>query len=458
MNDNFDTAYNYFPEGTYLITAYDDPTFVSGGLAVQDIDGIVDEIERLKARCQFMPDQFFNDLATKINPKKTDVLIPELKSLVDKIFFVLDNSQNSSCVKEIKELVQYLLRIYEEGKFHSYKKKMSGDIAILFKKYLHLYIPLNFHRFKGDMDGFQRGLANPSSADRNSLENMNKWVFYYGTHIMIFNFHHLLKAIFGTGFREMTIECLNWESAIVETIKRGHRLLGFEEGTIKEFWESKFLSSESFLKWVSTSWRYVFNEVLLSNFTRFRQYNSDTFNYLYRIHNDLKVFAEWVQHGMNPTPLVPFLIFLDIFSTEGFSGSQDDFDAFFNALHQFYVRMIFHRCRENFLLRKPSYDSRNFDADDVKKEMENNIVSLTPAQINFLKLEFEKYEDTVEFFKDLIYKDENNISPRYFDRYSQFADFLKFILELIEKIRGGNNPSELFDLASYDNSMSYFYP
>lgn len=450
MNVNFDNTYNYFSEGTYLVTTYDDPILTPSDFAIPNIDGIGDDIECLKAFCRSMPDQFFSDLASKINPEESDILISELKSLVDKIFWVLDNAPNSSHIIEVKELVQYLFRVYNEGCFHDYKNKISLDIAIFFKKYLLIYTSINFHRFKGDMDRFRRGLANPSSADRDSLELMNKWVFYYGTHIIVWNFRHLLEAIFGKSFRDITIEYLIWENKLVRAVENKQRKIGFEECAIQAFLELKIFPSEHFIKWVSTSWKYVFNEVLVCNFTRCRQYNPDTFNYLYKIYDSLKVFAKWVEKGEDPTSLVPLLILLDTFSTEGFSGSKDNFDFFFSALQQFYVRMIFYRCKESLLLRKTSYDSKNFALAEVKNEIENNVGLLTVAKINFLKLEFEKYADIIEFFKDLIYKDENGISEEGVVEYDQFSELLKFILELFAKICGEKNCDDLFQLMSYE--------
>lgn len=135
------------------------------------------EIERLEARCQFMPDQFFRGLASEINPNKVDILIPELKSLMDKIFLMLDNVQNPSEVREIEDLARYLLRVYQGRGFITYKEQIVRNIVILYRKYLVFYSSVNCHRFKGGIDSSRTVLANPSPNDRVSLQIMNKWVF-----------------------------------------------------------------------------------------------------------------------------------------------------------------------------------------------------------------------------------------------------------------------------------------
>lgn len=457
MNNNFDIVWNSFSEGTYLDFNSDVPTFVPVENAIPNIDEIGDEIERLRARCQFTSQQFFNGLALQINPAEADILIPELRGLVDKIFWVLNNTQKTSYIEEIKELVQCLLRIYEEGKSYAYKKELVENISILFKRYLLLYISINFHPFKGDMEKNQLGLVNPSPNDRDPLELMNKWVFYYGTQIVVRNFRNLLEAIYGKSFRDIKVICRDWEDTLVKILKKGYENLGFEEKAIEKLLKLTYFPPESFIKWVSSSWNYVFNENLVSTFTRYRQNSPDIRDYLSRIYESFNEVVTWVEKGVDPTPLLPILIILDTFSTEGFSGSKDDFDFFFDLLEHFYIWIVFHRCTESLLINNQRYHGNFIIFAEVRQKIENSVGSLSAVQINFLKQKFESYREMVEYFKNLLYEDEKSIPKESFVYYRRFSYFLEFILGLFSNIHEQNEYGDLFQLIAPENSMSDFF-
>lgn len=458
MNNNFDATFNFFPEGTYLPLDYDDFAVGNQEVIPPNIDEINNKIDRLRALYQFTPDQFFSELASKINPDKTDILIPELKSLVGKIFLILDKAPKHFVTKEINDLVWYLLRIYAKGNFDIYKKHTIENIVTLFKKYLIFYLSTNSNRFNSDMHNLWRGFVYLPFENRNSLRIMNEWLFYYGTDAILRSSKSILRAILGENFLRNQRKYIIWEYSLISIVENWQSRLGFDGNTLGVFLELTRLSSESFIKWSRTSERYVFNEFLQSTFTSYFLYCPNIWEHFYAICDSLKLAEKWVEKGENTKPLLPLLIMLDVLSSEGFSASKNEFDFFFFALLQFYVWVVSRKCAESFPVKIPENDIDFFESTEVRQKIENSVMSLTAQEVDLLNLEFEKYGKTIKYFKELIHKDENDIPEKVSVPLRKFSDFIEFILRLFSNIQVQNEHSDLSHLMSSESLVSFFFP
>lgn len=458
MNVNFNNGYSPFSEGTFLNIAYNEPVYNPRVPTLSDINRIKDVIERFRTHYQFYPDEFLSELAQKIDGNSANILIPELKILISKIFWVLDKNPNPVATKNIKKIVRYLLKIYKNGQFPFYAKKLAGQISIFYSEYLFFYLFENYHRFRGDMLRARFGLLNPSSIDRESLVSINQWTFHRGTYVIMRDFRRLLELSLGKIFLQIEKEYENWENSLSRMRDDWQEKLGFKEHEENEQTELNNWPSEDFAKWVDTSRDYIFNENLVSTFTRLFSNCPNIWNYLYSIYDSLNFAEKWIKKGESSRRLMPFITRLDLYSTEGFSTPKKDFNLFFVSLIQFYTWIISHRCAELSLVTDLQPVVPFLTSKEVRQKLENSVESLTASQKYSLKLEFAKYGDVIGYFKDLIYKDAKNPSKEIPDAYNQFSDCLDFILELLESNCEEENASNLFQSGFSESSMSYFYP
>lgn len=443
MKVGFNSSNKFFSNGKYYAktavkaTTFNPPNFYRPS----------DKIKRLHDCCQSAPAQFYSSVATALYPNKADSLVPELKSLVDKMFWVLDNIEKDSQIYNLMVLAGNLIDIYDKGKFRSHKQILTENIFIFFKTYLALYMSKNSYRLGSNGEEFQIGLV-------------KKWGFYYGMRTMVSNFHTLFELICGPSIYANKEKGIYYDKRLEKKIEEGYEKLGFKEREIKELLRLEDFQTQHFIEWFFSSKERIFNETLESTFTKYFLNFQDIEKYLDSIYNTLGLAKRWIEKETPPTPLLPFLVILEIFSSDGFSGSKGNFDFFFGNLERFYAWIVFQRCVESFSLTKPEYDENFLILDDVKNEIKNNVQALTNTQIDFLKAEFKNYRETVDYFKNLIYDHENDIPNKHLTHYKQFTDFLDFIFELFANVRVESSHSVASQLTLDDNynSMSYFYP
>lgn len=458
MNNNFDTSYIPLSEETYLSIDYEDPIITTESIAPVNIDKISNEIERLRARYQTTPDQFFSGLATKISPDRINILVPELKSLVDKIFLVLDATPNVSVVKEITNLARYLLSIYENEDFDFNENHLIENIAALFKKYLDDYFKLNSSRFRGYVNGFQGGLVSQPAKNHIVLEFTDQLSFYFASETIVESFKNLLQAISGENFFQKIRRYITWNNSLTEIVEKWKRGLDFDTDTFRKNTILCHFSSECYISWVDNSENYVFNDFLIATFMRYFFQCPNLWVYLLHICDSLKTAEKWVKKGKSPQELLSLVTIMNIFSTTDFSASQRDFDCFFISLLRCHAWLVFQQCVETFPEAVPPKGTDFFESAEVRKKIENCAGSLTDTEIDFLNFEFEKYGKIVEYFKNLIYKDGSSTFEQILVLSNKFSNFLNFILMVFSNIQEQNNYGDWFQLMSSENSFSYFFP
>lgn len=281
--------------------------------------------------------------------------------------------------------------------------------------------------------------------------------FFSATHYIIRDFQDLLRAILGEDFQHNANEYIAWQNSLTNIVTNWRNNMGFDGNSLKEIVTLVHVPSVYFIKWSQTSAIYVFNEFLESTFKRGLQYCPNILVCLHNIYEDLKSAEKWVEKGGDSTSLTALLIMLDIFSTEAFSASKKDFQIFFGSLQQLYVWTVIQKCEEFFSVKESQYGVSFFISDEVRQKIENCVKSLMPPTIELLNQKFEEYKTTVEFFRDLIYKEENIERQEIAMKYLQLSDFLDFILSLFSRILEQDNCGDLFQLKSPNDSMIYSY-
>lgn len=422
-----------------------------------EVNEIQDPIECLREYYLLPHDQFLIQLAQKIDRNNTDVLIPELKSLIDKIFWVLSKDSNPITTQKIEPLIRCLLEIYRKGHFFQRVKRLADGILVFYKEYLFFYLEANFHCFKGDM--FR--LHNSADFDRDSLVSINQEKFNFGLDIIMGDFCYLLEVILGETFNRIGKKYTNWNNLLLQMIDDWRKKLGF--AIPGKIFELRPWSLKDFSKWLKTSQNYVFNKNLESSFKKFSpdHPNIDIEENLHNIYDSVKMTEKWIKKGISTRELIPLLIRLDIYSTEGFLISEKELNSFFISLIQFYTWIISRRCSDVSLVTNQQSGVSFLYSAKIKQKIMDNVTSLTDLQRNSLQLELMKYGQIVENFKNLIYDAPREVPPVY-DFFSKFLVFIEDLLLGVHengvdtsKESSSRNPASVM---FYDNSISYYIP